>query len=70
MATYQIEWKESAHKELRRLPHPMVGRIITAVDALAENPFLSGVMKLAGRSIPSASVSVITASFIPLRKPC
>lgn len=48
MATYQIEWKESAQKELRKLPHPVVGRIITAVDALAENPFPSGVVKLAG----------------------
>ncbi len=48
MATYQIEWKESAQKELRRLPHPVVGRIITAVDALTENPFPSGVVKLAG----------------------
>jgi mRNA interferase RelE/StbE len=48
MATYQIEWKESAQKELRRLPHLVVGRIITAVDALAENPFSSGVVKLTG----------------------
>ena len=48
MAAYQIEWKESAQKELRRLPKSVVGRIIAAVDLLAENPFPSGVVKLVG----------------------
>ena len=48
MASYQIEWKASAQKELRNLPKSMVGRIMAVVEHLAEAPFPSGVVKLAG----------------------
>lgn len=48
MASYRIEWRTSAQKELRRLPRQMIPRIIAAVGGLAENPFPKGVRKLAG----------------------
>ena len=48
MASYTIRWKESAIKELRGLPRPIISRIVPLVDALAENPFPAGVVKLAG----------------------
>ena len=48
MASFQIEWKESALKELRTLPCSMIPRILLAVDALAGNPFPPGAIKLAG----------------------
>lgn len=48
MDFYQIEWKHSAQKELRKLPAEMIQQIITAVDALSENPFPPGCRKLVG----------------------
>jgi mRNA interferase RelE/StbE len=48
MASYRIEWKASAVKELRALPKTVVARIVTAVESLANHPFPSGVIKLAG----------------------
>ena len=46
MATYKIEWKPSAIKELRKLDRPFIPRIIEKVEALSSNPFPSGVRKL------------------------
>jgi mRNA interferase RelE/StbE len=48
MASCRIEWKASALKELRTLPHHAIRRILLAVDALKENPFPHGSQKLAG----------------------
>ena len=48
MATYRIDWKASALRELKRLDRKIVPRIITAVEALSSNPFPSGVKKLHG----------------------
>ncbi len=48
MASYQIEWKPSAVKELRRLPKQAVQRIYVAVDGLAEDPLPPGALKLSG----------------------
>lgn len=48
MASYQIEWKRSAEKELRKLPPQLVPRIVEAVNELAADPFPPGVKKLAG----------------------
>lgn len=48
MASYRIEWKPSALKELRKLPNETIGRIIVAVEALKENPFPHDSRKLAG----------------------
>jgi mRNA-degrading endonuclease RelE of RelBE toxin-antitoxin system len=48
MASYSIDWKESALKELSSLPKPMIARVVSAVDALANEPFSPGVVKLKG----------------------
>ena len=48
MASYQIEWKNSAWKELQRLPRPVIPRIVAAVFDLSEDPFPQGVKKLVG----------------------
>ena len=50
MAFYKIVWKQSARKELRKLSKIAITRIVTSVDALAENPVPPGVKKLAGTS--------------------
>jgi mRNA interferase RelE/StbE len=48
MASYQIEWKSSAEKELRKLPPEMIQRVFQKVELLAENPFPSGCRKVVG----------------------
>ena len=48
MASYTIEWKRSAVKELRALPGDAVKRILQAVEQLAANPYPVGVRKLVG----------------------
>jgi mRNA interferase RelE/StbE len=48
MASYRIEWKRSAAKELKSLPRDVVLRIVTTVEQLAAHPFPSGVKKLVG----------------------
>ena len=48
MASYRIEWKKSADKDLRSLPSAVVAEIVDRVLSLAEDPFPSGVKKLAG----------------------
>lgn len=48
MASYRIEWKRSATKELRRLPSEAIARIVRAVEELANKPLPSGVKKLGG----------------------
>jgi mRNA interferase RelE/StbE len=48
MASYRIEWKKSAIRELKDLPKEIVPRIINAVGELSTNPFPDGVKKLSG----------------------
>jgi len=48
MATYRVEWKASAFRELKRLDRQVVPRIFEAVDALHDSPFPVGVRKLQG----------------------
>ena len=48
MASYRIEWKRSAAKELQSLPASMIARVVEAVTSLADNPFPHGVTKLVG----------------------
>ena len=48
MASYRIEIKASASKELKNLPHQIVSRIVAAIGDLAEDPYPQGVRKLAG----------------------
>ena len=48
MATYRIEWKPSALRELKRIDRKTIPRIVQAVESLAETPFPTGVRKLRG----------------------
>ena len=48
MATYRIEWKSSAVRELKQLDRQMIPRVFEAVQDLGSNPFPSGVRKLRG----------------------
>jgi mRNA interferase RelE/StbE len=48
MASFQIEWKRSALKELQKLPRQTISKIVSAVGDLAEQPFPPGMRKLVG----------------------
>lgn len=48
MASYQIEWKRSALKEIKKLPKDTVVRIIQTVESLSTDPLPVGVRKLIG----------------------
>lgn len=48
MASYKIEWKQSARKELRKVAKAAVPKILEAAAALAENPHTPGSKKLRG----------------------
>ena len=48
MASYQVEFKASAFKELQKLPKPVIPRMIAAIAELAETPYPHGVKKPAG----------------------
>lgn len=48
MASYKIEWKSSATKELRSLPKDVIAEIVNRVTSLGEDPFPVGAKKLAG----------------------
>jgi mRNA interferase RelE/StbE len=46
MASYNIEWKSSAAKELKKLPKPIISKILLAVESMAAEPRPTGVRKL------------------------
>ena len=48
MASYKIEWKKSAAKELRNLPTEAIAELVGRVTNLGEDPFPPGFKKLAG----------------------
>lgn len=48
MASYQIEWKNSAYKELQKLPRPIITKVVAVVADLSNDPYPSGVKKLIG----------------------
>ena len=48
MASYKIEWKSSAAKELRSLPKDVIAEIVDRVTNLGDDPFPFGAGKLAG----------------------
>ena len=49
MASYQIELKRSAEKDLRKLPKDVVKRVFIHIEALAEDPLPRQAVKLAGK---------------------
>ena len=68
MASYKIEWKKSAAKEIRNLPQEVIAEIVDRVTSLAEDPFPPGVKKLAGQNTPTGFAAVHTASSIQFQK--
>ena len=48
MDSYQIEWKKSTSKDLRRIPKNQVERIVEAVEKLMTVPVPVGATKLSG----------------------
>lgn len=48
MGRFEIHWRASIKKDLRKLPPQEVARIIAAVEQLGEDPFPHGVEKLTG----------------------
>jgi mRNA interferase RelE/StbE len=51
MASYRIEWKESARKEIKHIERGALRRILDAVMSLGVNPRPDGCRKLAGASM-------------------
>ena len=48
MASYEIQWKHSAEKDLRGIDRQFISRILEAVDSLSNDPFPSQHRKLQG----------------------
>ena len=48
MASFDLRWRSSTKKDLRKLPVQEVSRIVAVVAKLAEEPFPPGTQKLAG----------------------
>ena len=48
MASWRIEWRKSAVKELRGIAPQEVARIVQKVEALRDDPFPPGCTKLTG----------------------
>lgn len=49
MADYSISFARSARKELEQFPAHAAGRILDKIEALADNPRPTGVIKLHGQ---------------------
>ena len=63
---FRIEWKKSTRKDLRKLPPRQVGRIVEAVEELADEPFPFGSEKLQGSNTRTGFASATTASSMKL----
>ena len=48
MASYEIEWKGSAERELRGIDRQYIPRILEAIETLTEDPFPLQSSKLHG----------------------
>ena len=48
MASYNVDFKPSVHKDFRRLPKSVVERAMKRIGKLKEEPFPHGVEKLEG----------------------
>jgi mRNA interferase RelE/StbE len=51
MGSYSIVFNESANHELSAIDRQFVPRIVTVIEALAEDPFPPGHRKLRGREV-------------------
>jgi mRNA interferase RelE/StbE len=48
MASYEIQWKRSAEKDLKGINKQYIPRILKAIETLSDNPFPSHHRKLHG----------------------
>lgn len=48
MDAYELRWKRSALKELRKLPQAAVSKLVDLAESLVANPYPDGCRKLAG----------------------
>ena len=48
MASYKIEWKQSARKELKKLQKKAIAKILRTIETLSDNPYPPGSRKLHG----------------------
>ena len=48
MASFNLQWRTSTKKDLRKIPREMVSRIVDEVEKLAEEPLPHGSEKLTG----------------------
>ncbi len=48
MDSYNIEWKRSAEKELKKLDKKILVKILESIEVLAQNPYPIGCKKLKG----------------------
>ena len=48
MDNYELRWKRSALRELRRLPQATVSKLVALAESLTTNPYPNGCRKLSG----------------------
>lgn len=48
MASYRIDWKASAKKELKKLDRQAIPKIVEEVESLADDPYPVGHKKIQG----------------------
>jgi mRNA interferase RelE/StbE len=48
MASFNLQWRTSTKKDLRKIPREMVSRIVAEVEKLADDPLPLGSEKLTG----------------------
>lgn len=48
MDSYKIEWRNSARRELRKLPAEIIARVVHTIDLFSNNPYPQGCRKLRG----------------------
>jgi len=58
MASFNLQWRTSTKKDLRKIPRDMVSRIVDEVQKLAEEPLPHGSEK---RPAPSARTGFASA---------
>jgi hypothetical protein len=70
MASFDLQWRKSTSKDLRRIPREAVSRIIAGVEKLAEEPLPRGSEKLSGSERTGFALAIIASctSFSAMRK--
>jgi mRNA interferase RelE/StbE len=48
MASFNLQWRTSTRKDLRKIPREMVSRIVAEVETLGDEPLPHGSEKLTG----------------------